>query len=263
MPLTFAHPAAVLPFLRGPFVPSALVAGALAPDLSYFLRALPIPVSAQSWWEPFLNATTTHSWPGAVTIAMPLALALYLALASCERPVRWALPATSDPAATGKTLRPLWAAWVVASLALGVLTHVAWDSLTHSDGWVVENVAALRADIIGSLTGARLLQHLSTVLGLTAILVFALRRRNAWLVSTDARRRARFLRAVAVALGTAVTVMVAVVSVKYEAGTGIEHLLSSAAIGAGLGAAVAAAGLALIWWVVRPDRPGADVGGAR
>lgn len=71
MPITFAHPAAVLPFMGGPCVPAALVAGALAPDVPYFLRALRIPVSAQSWWEPFLNATTTHNWPGALIITIP------------------------------------------------------------------------------------------------------------------------------------------------------------------------------------------------
>lgn len=255
MPLTFAHPAAVLPLMRGPFVPTALVAGALAPDMPYFLRALRIPVSAQSWWEPFLNATTTHHWPGVVTVGMPLALVLYLALASCARPARWVLPADSSAETTRQASRPLWLVWVVLSLALGLLTHVVWDSFTHSDGWVVQHLAALRADVVGSLTWARLLQHLSTVVGLTVLLVVAWRHRGAWLTSSDTVRRVRFLGVMAVILASAVAGMIAVTSVPHQAGAGAEHLLASTAIGAGLGAAVAAASLSFLWWVVRPDKP--------
>ncbi|WP_217617334.1 DUF4184 family protein, partial [Cellulomonas sp. GbtcB1] len=56
MPFTLAHPAAVLPFARPPFVPAALGAGALAPDVPYFL---PLPRPAGSWFEPSVNATPT------------------------------------------------------------------------------------------------------------------------------------------------------------------------------------------------------------
>lgn len=245
MPLTFAHPAAVLPLMRGPLVTTALVAGAIAPDVPYFLRALRIPVSAQSWWEPLLNATTTHGWPGALTIALPVALVLHLALTACARPARWALPVDRsegpDRPAPARRL-----GWVVLSLALGILTHVVWDSFTHGDGWVVQNVAALRAHAVGSLTWARLLQHLSTAVGLTAILVTAWRRRDTWLVSSDDVRRARFRRVLAAAAASTVLGVLAVTFVRHEPGAGTERLLSSAAIGAGLGAAAAAAVLALL-----------------
>lgn len=254
MPLTFVHPAAVLPLVRGPLVGAALVAGALAPDVPYFLRALPIPVSAQSWWEPFLNATTTHRWPGILTVAMPLALVLYLALALCQRPVRWVLPATSGPESTTRAPVPVWLVRVVVSLALGVLTHVVWDSFTHGDGWIVENVAALSTEVLGSLTWARLLQHLSTALGLLAIVVFAVRHRDAWLTTTDTARRTRFVRVTAVFVVSAVVGLIAAVLVRYEAGAGVEHLLSTAAIGAGLGAAGTGAVVVVAWWTIRPDR---------
>src|SRR5690606_27153598 len=117
-----------------------------------------------------------HHWPGAVTIALPLALLLYLSLACCERPARWALPATAGAEATRPAPRPQRFMWVVLSLALGVLTHVVWDSFTHGDGWVVQNLGALRGDVVGSLTWARLLQHLSTVVGLVVLVVVAWRR---------------------------------------------------------------------------------------
>ena len=256
MPLTFVHPAAVLPLMRGPLVGAALVAGALAPDVPYFLRALPIPVSAQSWWEPFLNATTTHRWPGILTVAMPLALVLYLALALCRRPVRWVLPATSGPESTTRAPVPVRLVRVVVSLALGVLTHVVWDSFTHGDGWIVENVAGLSTEVIGSLTWARLLQHLSTALGLLAIVVFAVRHRDAWLTTSaiDTARRTRFLRMTAVLVASAVVGLITAALVRYEAGAGVEHLLSDAAIGAGLGAAGSGAMVVVAWWTIRPDR---------
>ncbi|NLF05410.1 MAG: DUF4184 family protein [Actinomycetales bacterium] len=229
MPLTFAHPAAVLPLMRGPLVPLALVAGALAPDVPYFLRALRIPVSAQSWWEPFVNATTTHSWLGALTAAAPLAVVLYLAFAFCERPARWALPATGPVARRARG--PLWLVWVVVSLVLGLLTHVAWDMLTESN---------------------RLHQHLSTAVGLVVLVVVGWRQRGRWLTSSDPARRTRFLRVMAAFIGAVAVGVVLVTVVRHEAGDGAERLLSSAALGAGLGAAVAAVGLTVAWWVVRP-----------
>lgn len=252
MPLTFAHPAAVLPLMRGPLVPMALVAGALAPDMPYFLRALRIPVSAQAWWEPFLNATTTHAWPGALTAALPLALLLHLVLVCCERPARWALPVRS---AVVSRREPERIVWVALSLALGLLTHVVWDSLTDSDGWLAQGLTSVSGDGVGALTWGRLLQHLSTAIGLTVLLVVAWRRRGAWVGSSSATDRTRFLRVVAVVLASGVAGAVAVVVVRQETGAGVERLLTHAAIGAGLGAAVAAVGMALLWWAVRPDRP--------
>ncbi|WP_199224473.1 DUF4184 family protein [Serinibacter arcticus] len=73
MPFTLAHPAAVLPLRRGPLVTAALVAGALSPDVPYFL---PLPRYAGAWYEPFVNATTSHAWPGALTVAVPTAAVL-------------------------------------------------------------------------------------------------------------------------------------------------------------------------------------------
>ena len=77
MPFTLSHPAAVLPLLRRPFSAAALVAGALAPDLPYFARSTPVPVGAQSWYEPYMNATTSHTLLGALTVSLPYAVALW------------------------------------------------------------------------------------------------------------------------------------------------------------------------------------------
>lgn len=262
MPLTFAHPAAVLPLVRGPLVPTALVAGALAPDVPYFLRATRVPVSAQSWWEPFFNATTTHSWPGFITVAIPVTLVLYLAIAFCKKPTLWALPASTQQENSAKLTWYTSVGLIGASLFLGVLTHVLWDSFTHSDGWFVEHIAVLRANAVASLTWARLLQHLSTLVGLLAISLYAWLHRDAWLVASDPIRRRRYHR-VACLLVIAMSVAAfAVVVVRHEDGAGMEHLLTSLAIGAGLGAVAAAVVMPLLWWVKRPDHRKQTIGSA-
>lgn len=76
MPFTLAHPAVVLPLVRRPFVPGALVAGAMAPDLPYFLGAAGIASTrAGDWYGVFLNATETHG-PLGLLLNLPFALAL-------------------------------------------------------------------------------------------------------------------------------------------------------------------------------------------
>ncbi|WP_380169484.1 DUF4184 family protein [Jannaschia sp. R86511] len=281
MPFTLAHPAAVLPLMRGPLVPTALVAGAVSPDLPYFLRATGIPVTAQSWYEPLTNATTTHSLPGLLTVAVPLALLLHLGLRAALAPLATLGPAPAHAAAAGARSRGgrpglgrgvAVVGWVALSLVLGVLTHVVWDSFTHGDGWVVQQVPALSDPVLGRLTWARALQHASTVVGLSVLLVHLWRRRGRLLPRPGTAARARLAR-VAV-LAVVVAAAGAVVTTRgwwgADATTGVlvEGLLSDGAKGAGAAVAgVAAVGVAA-WWVlhlpgvarVRPAR-GASGGG--
>src|SRR4051812_20559570 len=92
MPFTLAHPAAILPLLRHPFVPAALVAGSMAPDLPYFLRAAGITSTrAGDWHEPFLNATHTHSLSGLPTNLL-YAVALVAAYSMARAPITALLP---------------------------------------------------------------------------------------------------------------------------------------------------------------------------
>ena len=73
MPFTLAHPAAVLPFLREPFVPIALVAGAMAPDLPYFAM---VSSTSDAWYEPILNGGNSHDFAQILSVGLPLALVL-------------------------------------------------------------------------------------------------------------------------------------------------------------------------------------------
>lgn len=260
MPFTLAHPAAVLPLFREPFVPAALVAGSVAPDLPYFLRATGLPVTAQSWYEPFLNATTSHTLSGAATVGLPLAGALYLAWL-VSRPAAAALTAApaASPVTVGAPARrrtSRWA-WVVVSLALGLATHLVWDSFTHGDGYVVTHVPALGTTVAGDLTWARLLQHLSTVAGLAVLAVHGWRRRSALTrLGVPARRR---LATAAAASAGACTVGAALLSRRWWGSTPgtdgdaavVEGVLSDAAKGAGAGLGALAAVAVVAWWVHR------------
>lgn len=254
MPLTFAHPAAVLPLFRGPLVPAALVAGSMSPDLPYFLRATGIPVSAESWFEPFFNATLSHSPLGALTVSLPMALILYLGLIAAARPAAKLLPDNAGRRHEQRARSPIAIrlGWVLASLVIGIATHLLWDSLTH--GWVVANVSALQEPLIGSLTAARALQHGSTGLGLLFIGYFLWRHRSRLIAAPGIRARTRLLWAVAGAAAAGLAGAVAVMALRWEPGTTAEHALSSAAIGAGLGVTVAAAGAIATWWLVHISR---------
>ncbi|WP_181446944.1 DUF4184 family protein [Streptomyces sp. NTH33] len=180
MPFTLSHPAAVLPLLRHPFSPAALVCGAMAPDAPYFLSAAHIPVSAQSWYEPFLNATVSHTLSG-IAVSGPFALALLALYRLVRRPAAALLPARLSPAGTadrggGNGLRR--AGWVLLSALIGILTHLLWDSFTHGDGYLVTHLSFLRSSVTGDLTVARLVQHISTAGGLIAVVVHLWRRRH-------------------------------------------------------------------------------------
>lgn len=137
MPFPLAHPAAVLPL--GRYCPRylnfpALLIGSMAPDLAYLL-----PFSKADQWA--------HGAGGLVGFALPMGLLglgfLYWADAVTRR--RWphnglrsAVPALSP---IGSPMA------IVISVLLGALTHLLWDSLTHRNGWVVEQSAFLQMTV--------------------------------------------------------------------------------------------------------------------
>ncbi|MFF8960284.1 DUF4184 family protein [Streptomyces sp. NPDC014894] len=182
MPFTLSHAAAVIPLLRRPFVPVALVMGAMAPDVPYFLQTLRVTVTAGAWYEPFLNATTSHSPTGALTVALPFTLLLVALYRMLRGPVgallppHLAIPAPAPPRGTAERARR--AGWLALSALIGIATHLLWDSFTHIDGYAVERIALLREAGPGGLSAARLLQHLSTAAGLAVLGVHLWRRRD-------------------------------------------------------------------------------------
>lgn len=157
MPVTLAHPAAVLP-LRGLGLPlSAMVIGSMTPDL---------PVLWQTWGA----YSFTHSLAGIVTLDLALTLVLLVFWD------RWGRDALVDTApAVVRDRLPARAridrrAWLLAPLAavVGSSTHAAWDAFTHPWGWGVREIAWLR-EIHGPFPGMQWAQFGSGALGLLVV----------------------------------------------------------------------------------------------
>ena len=167
MPFTLSHPAAVLPFARTKLAFSALIAGALAPDIGYFLT-----FSSQH--------AESHSLTGLFLICLPAGLLMLLVFHKLMKaPLLALLPASHQerlyPYAQGFHFLPASRfGLIVISLLIGSLSHLIWDSFTHKTGWVVQRVAALEGTLrpFHHYPVYKFLQHSSGVLGL-AILVMA------------------------------------------------------------------------------------------
>ena len=142
---------------------SALVIGSVVPDFWYFL---PFP----------LKRADTHSFAGFFWFCLPVGLLLYFAYhALVKRPLLELLPralalrlAGSGFAEAG--LPRASVRGVIASLALGVVTHLVWDAITHDGRFVERALPALDAAVFSvgpyEAYGYSLLQHASTLAGL-------------------------------------------------------------------------------------------------
>ncbi|SFF24047.1 protein of unknown function [Actinacidiphila alni] len=185
MPLTFSHPAAVLPLFRdgrgrGRLIASALVAGSMAPDVPYFTDSL-LPGT-------FGYGTFTHSLPGVVTADVALAAAMVAGWHWLLReplvallPRRWAGAADELTAPRSRPRLPAGAAWFVVSAVAGAATHVGWDDFTHPGRAGVRLLPVLNRTV-GSEPLYHLLQYASSVAGLGVL---------AWYVPRALRRADR------------------------------------------------------------------------
>ncbi|MFC6014390.1 DUF4184 family protein [Nocardia lasii] len=148
MPITFAHPAAVLPFARHLPLP-ALVAGSVAPDIAYYLP---------------IHVPHTHSLPAILWWDLPIGLALLLTFRLSRGPALLP-PADSHPTA----IRTL------AALALGATTHVLWDSFTQTTGFAVQHWDFLRTTVIEPHKTYNVLGYVCSLTG-TALITYLLLR---------------------------------------------------------------------------------------
>lgn len=228
---------------RGPLSLLALVSGAVAPDLPYYLRVTPLPVTADSWYEPYVNATASHSLGQLDTVALPLALIVYLCGCLLLPPLRSVAGIQSlDVPASDLTGAFRRAAWIVVSLAIGVLTHLVWDVLTEGGG-----------------SGSRLLQHGSTALGFLVLVLVAFRRRTVIRWHDATVRRSLLATAVPCALIALTGALVASwswfdPSSRLSTREVVEGVLTDSVKGGGAGLASAAVALALAWWIINIAR---------
>ncbi|MBA2812033.1 DUF4184 family protein [Streptomyces sp. KM273126] len=167
MPFTLSHAAAALPAVRldgtgrGPLVPSLLVAGSLAPDMTYYAASV-LPGAMEF-------GDFTHSLAGVLTFDVLVTWALVgvwlvlreplVALLPRGRQGRVAALVGCGTERTGRTTghgrlrgrpRPSEVAWWYVSAAIGALTHVVWDAFTHFDRWGTRLFPVLGEEIAGS-----------------------------------------------------------------------------------------------------------------
>ena len=162
MPFTLSHPAAAVPFSRWGLVLSALVVGSLSPDFIYFI-----------FLSPRYHAG--HTFIGIFILDIPMGLVvLWIFHKILKYPILSLFPITHQqclmPVANRFHFFPLrHFILIVFSLFIGALTHIAWDAVTHFNGWVVVQLPILSTPIIetayGTLKVYKMLQYGSTFLG--------------------------------------------------------------------------------------------------
>ena len=228
MPFTPSHAVVALPFVRTPLVPAAIAVGAMTPDLPIFTRGYLLRYSA----------THDFAWlPATLLLALALLFVWRCVLRPAARELSpsWLaarLPSEWDRGA-GRALAETLGGGVrgilllVASLAIGVVSHIVWDLFTHHGRWGVRLLPALDTGWAGQPLYAWL-QDASSALGLGILAVAGvlwLRRRPA---SPPVRRFPRLVRwtwwvslPVALAAGA---VWGYVVFGPFRPGFGIEHL---------------------------------------
>ncbi|WP_318614540.1 DUF4184 family protein [Sporosarcina sp. YIM B06819] len=168
MPLTFAHPAAILPFSRkSRYIHfSALALGSMAPDFEYFLTGRPMGEIGHTFW-------------GFIWFNLPLVLLTYFIYRFFLHETLFNhLPnSLQDP--DTKRIDSNGIVKIVVfcySALLGMITHVVWDSFTHINGYMVlkfPDFFTYSTNIYGfSIPLYKFLQHGSTLFGLTIILIY-------------------------------------------------------------------------------------------
>ena len=173
MPFTTSHPAVVL-LLKNLFPKqmslTGLIAGAMAPDLLYFLEMNTV------------NRGMSHSWMGMFTICLPLGLLFSFAFHYLfKKELIEHLPTPLLKHFSGLA----YSKWqiksfskffiLIISVLIGTLSHFAWDSCTHLHGEVVQSFPILQENLVlfgGHIRFFHLLQHLSTIVGGVAVIIY-------------------------------------------------------------------------------------------
>jgi hypothetical protein len=182
MPFTISHIAAVLPFSRALArwrILSATVIGSMVPDFGFLMP-----------WRP--ARVDTHSALALLTFCLPVGVATFWVF---QQMIKTAVMEVLPDAAYCRW-QP-WAApadlasvkqWMLAAVGVlaGAMTHLVWDAFTHEGARGVRMIPALDDPILDfaghHLAGTRLLQDLSSLLGLAVVLLamaYGLRRGHA------------------------------------------------------------------------------------
>lgn len=246
MPFTVSHTIVALPFRRTVVPAAALSVGAMAPDATLFVP----------WLPPY---DTTHSALGGLTVSTPVAIVALLVWTFGLRwaftaiqpgPVRDRLPRDwDDPLSAWRAFRARrpasrigWLALVLVTVIAGVYSHIAWDSFTHVDGWVVERSPLLET----WWHGHPIYDDLQNACSAGGMVVLAI----AWVLWYRRTAPAPRPRTVPAVVARVIRVVLLVIAVVASAGAGLPLLLHGAGAEGVLGwaatVAVQTAGLLLV-----------------
>jgi Domain of unknown function (DUF4184) len=155
MPFTLSHPIAIAPLwylCQRRLDLTALCIGAMVPDLDRF-----VPMTLEGG----------HSLRGVITMDLPWAILILLMVRwVIARPFIALLPPYLASCIPRSTAPSVFVA--IVSIIVGALSHIVWDSFTHSNGWFVTRYDFLRVSV-GRWPLYELLQHGCGVAGLIAI----------------------------------------------------------------------------------------------
>lgn len=171
MPLTFSHPALILPLRFLPkswFSLTALVIGSMTPDFEYFLRMK-------------VKSDYSHTIGGIFWFDLPLALLLTFIF---HNVIRNFLLQNLPEFIQSRTLvfirfnwnRHFKKYWIIVliSLLIGIISHVFWDSFTHKDGYFVNQFDFFRNTLSVyniEIPFWKIAQHASTLIGAIVIVM--------------------------------------------------------------------------------------------
>jgi len=165
MPFTFAHPAIVLPFKFLPkkwYSLTGLIVGSLIPDFEYFLR-----MRMQSNYSHTISGLFWFDLPFGLLIAFLFhnmarnSLYNNLPLVLKSRLLRY------NEFDWNTYFKKQWLV-VLLSVLVGAITHLLWDSFTHTHGYFVQLFPELNntVPVLGQQFPVfKLLQHTSTLVG--------------------------------------------------------------------------------------------------
>ncbi len=139
---------------------SALVVGSMAPDFEYFLRLSH-------------NSLVSHTFAGIFSFCVPVGLiALWIFHNLLKAPLASLLPRAHQERFDRKPFKFLPVRrflLIIASLAIGALSHIVWDSFTHENSLTTQipffNYPVLETKQ-GTLRVYKIFQHGGTVIGL-------------------------------------------------------------------------------------------------
>lgn len=174
MPLTFSHPAIVLPlnYLPKRWVSlTGLIVGSVVPDFEYFIRLKVFSIYS-------------HKWAGLFWFDLPMAILLTFVYHDIVR----ASFLNNLPNALNLRFFQFnkfnWNQYfvqnvpvVIISILIGGASHLFWDSFTHINGYfVVKWSMAGQASLFGmQIPLYKMIQHISTIVGGAVIIVVVCR----------------------------------------------------------------------------------------